>query len=195
MMSKIRLHQHRGKAHGRFVQHQDMRIEHQAARHRQHLLFAAGERAALLLMRSLQTGKETQTVLHAAVDLGAVVDREGAHLQVFLDGQRGEDAAAFRDMAHAGLHDQVRVHVGDVLVLQDDFALLWMDQAGDGAQGGAFAGAVGADEGDDLAFLDVQRDPLQGMDAPVVAVNVFQVRAGSCTSPPCGSVGCASRPR
>ncbi len=42
------------------------------------------------------------------------------------------------------------------LSLEDDFTHARTKQAGDRLQGGALAGAVGADQGDDLAFIHVE---------------------------------------
>src|SRR5438445_9095801 len=50
-----------------------------------------------------------------------------------------------------------------------------MHQARDGAQRGGLAGAVGPDQGDDLALLDLDRHAAQGLDAPVEGVDAFQL--------------------
>ena len=55
-----------------------------------------------------------------------------------------------------------------------------MHHAGDGAQGRALAGPVRADQGDDLPLVDLKRYPFQGMDMPVVAVDILNCQAGSC---------------
>jgi len=41
------------------------------------------------------------------------------------------------------------------------------DEAGDGAEEGGLAGAVGADEGDDLAGEDLEGDGVEGLDGAV----------------------------
>ena len=47
-----------------------------------------------------------------------------------------------------------------------------MEQAGDGVQRGGLAGAVGADEGDDLPLIDLEGDALDGVDGAVIDVDV-----------------------
>ena len=116
-----------------------------------------------------------------------VVDDVGAHLQVLGDREAGEDAPAFGHQAQAGLVHDVRGQVADVLAFQQHLALAGVQQAGDGAQGGGLAGAVGADEGDDLALLDREGDAHQGMDVAVVGVDVFQFeQAHGCLLTPTG---------
>ena len=56
------------------------------------------------------------------------------------------------------------------------FAGAWFEQAGDGAQRGGFAGAVRADERDDFALLDVQRDAGQRFDGAVVYRDVVECK-------------------
>src|SRR6266498_3013460 len=49
------------------------------------------------------------------------------------------------------------------------------DDPGDRAQGGRLARAVGADERDDLALVDGQRDALQRLDRPVERVELLDL--------------------
>ena len=63
--------------------------------------------------------------------------------------------------------------MGDVLAFEKDGAGGGTDDAGDGAQGGGFAGAVGADEGDDAAFGDGDAEVTDGSDGAVGDFQVF----------------------
>ena len=52
-------------------------------------------------------------------------------------------------------------------------------QAGDCADAGRLAGAIGTDQGDDLALSNLQRDPLDGFDRAVVHVKVAHLQVGA----------------
>lgn len=103
-------------------------------------------------------------------DFLGILTGVGADLQVFLHAQAAEHFTAFRGDADAKLGDIRGLHLGDVLAHEDDMAFAGGHDTGDGAQGGAFPGAVGADEGHQLAFVDVQVDALEGMDAAVIGM-------------------------
>ena len=49
-------------------------------------------------------------------------------------------------------------------------------QPGDRLHGGGLAGAVGPDQRDDLALLDVERDVADRLDAPVVDAEVLDLK-------------------
>ncbi len=59
-------------------------------------------------------------------------------------------------MDDAQLGDLVRRHVGDVATVEQDGAARRLLGAADGAQQGRLAGAVGAEQRDDLALADVE---------------------------------------
>ena len=59
--------------------------------------------------------------------------------------------------------------------LERDPAPAGDEQARNRSQGGGFSGAVSTDQGDDLALVDVKRDPFQGMDVAVIGVDVVNV--------------------
>src|SRR5213075_2529286 len=62
--------------------------------------------------------------------------------------------------------------------LEDDPALARGVEPVDRPQGRRLAGAVGPDQGDNLALVDLQRDSLQRVDRPVVGVNVLEQQGG-----------------
>ena len=62
---------------------------------------------------------------------------------------------------------------GDVLSLEGDRAALRRQQAGDGVQRGGLAGAVRADERDDLALVYLEGNVTQRMNQAVVNVDVL----------------------
>jgi hypothetical protein len=52
--------------------------------------------------------------------------------------------------------------VRDVMAIDSDLSGGWSEKAGEHAQSGAFAGAVGPKKPDDFAFFDVKRDVTDG---------------------------------
>jgi len=66
----------------------------------------------------------------------------------------------------------VRREADQAAAVEGDRAARGPQQAGDRAQGGRLAGAVGTDERDDLPGLDVQVDPVQRLDGAVGDVEV-----------------------
>ena len=99
-----------------------------------------------------------------------------AQFEVFFDGQRREDAPPFGNEGDAALANFVGRHAGEVFAAVFDFASTRARVAADGVEQGTFARAVGADEGDDFARLDVQVDVFQRFDRAVVGVQVFDVQ-------------------
>ena len=74
-----------------------------------------------------------------------------------------------------------------------DLALLGVEEPGDRLQGGGLAGAVRAEERDDLAPRDLEREPLQDEDHVVVDdLDVLQARASTS---PLRAGGGSGRPR
>ena len=59
--------------------------QHQRARHREHLLLAAGERAGLLAAPLVEAREVAVHALEVRVDRAAVLARVGAEPQVLLD--------------------------------------------------------------------------------------------------------------
>jgi hypothetical protein len=103
------LHHDRRQAHRRLVEQQQLGPAHQGAADGQHLLLAAGKRAGQLAGALLSgAGNSHRCVSRSAGDFGLVVAHEGAHRQVFGDGQAREDAAPFRHQRDALADDVVR---------------------------------------------------------------------------------------
>ena len=99
--------------------------------------------------------------------------RDGAGQQVLLDRQRLEAAATLQDLDHALGHEIGRGAPADRLAVDDDraggdLAALGAEQVGHRLQEGGLAGAVGAEQGHDLAPAHGQADTAQGDDALIV---------------------------
>ncbi len=168
------------EAEGGLVEEQDPRSGHERASDRQHLLLAAREGAALLAGPLPETGEEPVDVLHLleVLDLGT---GEPAHQQVLVDRQAREDPATLRRLPDSLADDFVGRNVGDVGALELHPAGARVEQAADGLESGGLAGAVGADQGHDLAAVDLEGDPPEGVDRAVEGVDVgeTQDRGGS----------------
>src|SRR5207302_1978394 len=61
---------------------------------------------------------------------------------------------------------------GDVLTEEQDLAAVRLDEPRDGVEDGGLAGAVRADDPEDLAFLELEADAVQGVDAAVALRDV-----------------------
>ena len=172
------VNQHGRQAHGRLVEQEDVWTGHQRAPHGQHLLLAAGKRAGQLRAPLAQAGKEREDALQVLCDGGLVVAREGAHFEVFHDGQHGKHVPAFGHQHDAFFDDAVRREGTQVFAAQAHGAVARLEQAADRLQGRALAGAVRADERDDLALVDVERHALERVNVAVVGVDVGNVKHG-----------------
>ena len=85
-----------------------------------------------------------------------------------------EDAPALGCVADSQADDRVRRALRETLPVEAHGAAARAQQAADRAQGGRLAGAVGADERDDLALVDAQRDAAKGADSPVPRLDVVE---------------------
>ena len=91
----------------------------------------------------------------------------GAHGQILGHCQFGENLPPLRHMAHPQGGDPVRTQPGDIGPVQHHAPGGRAHQAGQGAQDGGFAGAIGPDQADHLPFLNAQIDPLDRRRRPI----------------------------
>src|SRR5690606_34301643 len=98
---------------------------------------------------------------------------EGAHLEVLLDREGGEDVLYLRHVAQPAAHDALGWHAGDVVAVEPHAALPGLQQAEDELHHRRLPGAVRADDGDDLALLDPQRHALQDLHLAVPGDDVL----------------------
>ena len=78
------------------------------------------------------------------------------------------------------LRDLVRRHAGDILAVEFDVAGAGAGPAENRHHQRRFAGAVGADQGDDLAGIDVEIDALQRLDLAVGRAQAADREQGCC---------------
>jgi len=157
--------------HGRLVQEQKFGVGHECPADREHLLLAAREQGRILPAALEQNREEFEYVLQSAFLPGLVLGvGEAAEVQVLLHAQALEDAPTLGSLDQAHAHDVVGRGRGDVLAQKGDLARRGPDQAGNGLEGGALAGAVGPQQRHDLALLDGEADPLESVDLAVIGL-------------------------
>ena len=169
------LYQNRRKTHRRFVQHHQLGLAHQRAPHRQHLLFAAGQRARHLLIALLQARKALVHILNGSFDFarGAGI---AAHFEVFFDGHLQKHAPAFRTECHAVRNDLVGRNAHDALAFKFDRAGSGLQKSGNGIQRGGFARTVRTDQRNDFAFVYIKGNALDGVNAAVVDMDILNMQ-------------------
>ena len=94
------------------------------------------------------------------------------HLEVLPHGERRERAHAAGHLEHAAPGDLGGRGGGHVDAVEDDRAAVGLDDPRDGAQQRRLAGAVGAEQGDDLALVHLEVDVEQHLHAAVADVEV-----------------------
>ena len=82
-----------------------------------------------------------------------VAAEKGAQFEVFHDGEGREDAPPFRDLGDARPDDVLGFQLVERLAAVQDGAVFRMEKPRYSTEGGRLAGAVGADERDDLALI------------------------------------------
>ena len=84
-------------------------------------------------------------------DGAAIGDGVSAHAEILFDCHGGKELAALGDLRDAAAHDGGRGKAGDGVAVEPDVAGGDRQQAHYGVEQRAFAGAVGAEQGDDFA--------------------------------------------
>ena len=147
---------------GRLVHHQQVWIEEQRTRDREHLLLAAGELIAAVVAA---LGEPRKCFVDARNRPSRPVVA-GGEAQMLLDSERGPEPAALRHVAEADLRDLRRGAADELLAHEPDRSAGHREQADDRLAQSRLAHAVAADERQH-AVLDPQIDALQRMAAAV----------------------------
>ncbi len=156
-----RFDDHRGEAEAELVEEQQLRASGERPTEREHLLLAAGEEAAAPVAEVGERGEVPVRRLRVEV-LAAVPEAE-----VLGDGQPEEQAAVLGNVRDAELRARARLHASQVLPLEADRAVHGAHQAGDGAERRRLAGAVRAEQRDDLARRNVDMNVAEHRSAVV----------------------------
>ena len=111
-----------------------------------------------------------------AGDRAGMPAQMGADRDVLQHGHVGHQLDVLEGSGDAELDDLLRRRVVDLVAEHGDRAAGRCQHAGDQVEGRALAGAVGADQGDDLAGLDVERDVVDGDDAAELLARLVDVQ-------------------
>jgi hypothetical protein len=134
------------------------------------LLLAAGQRAAALTDALFQAREQGEHALQIGFVFARLADGR-AHLQVFEHSHARENAAALRRLRELEPRDLMRRHARDVAAVEFNDPLARARIAAYRHHQGRLAGAVGADQRDDLAGLNVHVDALERHNAPVESLD------------------------
>ena len=170
------LHEHGRQAHGRLVHDDELRCAHDRAAHGQHLLLAAGERARELLGALFQTREAGIDSLEIVRDRLFVLAEIRAHGKVLRNGHAREHLPALRHVRKTHGDDAAWVRLAQIVPVVDHGAAFDGHEAGDGVQRGGLAGAVGPDERDDLAVVDLHTDAAQRLHGAVGHLQIFNLQ-------------------
>ena len=112
------LDEFRRKPLGRLVDDDEIRVAHQRAAHREHLLLAARQHAGGIVLALGEIGKQREHVLEfpAPDDAGALQPK----LEVLLHRQAGKHLAVLRHIADAEMGDLVGPQACDRAALEAD---------------------------------------------------------------------------
>ena len=171
-------HQQRRQPQRGLVEQEQARPGHEGPADGQHLLLAAGEGAGQLLAALVQDREEPRDEPAGLLQPARVAPREGAQVEVLPHRQGAEDAPPLGHLGDAEPHQLVRLDGVDRLPLEVDLAAAGAQQAADGLEGGRLAGAVGAQDGDDLALADLEVDAVQRLHVAVGDAQALDLEEG-----------------
>ena len=192
------LDEDRRQAHRRLVHQQQLRVRHQRAPHRDHLLLAArrasrraGRAARAAAGRACRRARSPPCALAVAVRY--------APISRFSSTVIGANSRRFSGHdRHPRVDPVARRAAGHVLARELDRPVARLDEAEDRLQRRRLARRVAAEQGDELAFAHVQVEVLEDVDLAVVRVDRPEQR--TCVQvrphfvPPCAGRG-TPRPR
>ena len=168
----------RRQALERLVQQQQLDVARHRARHRDHLLLAAGEiirRDIHALLQAREIFEDPLLAPHHAVAAVGLA-RETPEREIFPHRHAGEQPAALRHIADAHPRDVGRGQAGDAASFVLDGAGRRRHQPGERLQQRRFAGAVAAEQRDDLAFADVERGVMQDVALAIEGVDALEAQ-------------------
>ncbi len=162
----------------RLVQEQDVGRGDERTRDRKLLLLTAGERARLPPPRVDDHWEQLPQPLEVGRLALAAVPADESEPQVLLDGQLGEDAPALGDERDAAARDRLRLPSSDRRAAEPDVAGAHADEADDRVQRRRLPRAVRADQADDLALADLEREVANGRHRAVVDAERLELECG-----------------
>ena len=163
----------RRQSFGRLIHDQQMRIGQKRARDREHLLFAAGELTAAMVLAFAKAGEG----LVDALDGPWTAPHPGREFEMLVDAERAPQPPALRDVADTEARDPGRAQSGRFLAADANRTAACRHQAHDGLAQGGLAHAVAADHREHAAWQrDV--DALQRMRMSVIDIEALHLERG-----------------
>src|SRR5574339_406236 len=99
-----------------------------------------------------------------ALQIPAVTIRAAlGHKKILFNTERRENASSLRNEAHAATNRFERRFVGDVVAFEQNLAAARRAEAHDRVHQRCLADAVTSEQAEDLALLELQRQPLQNI--------------------------------
>ena len=172
---KQSLHFVEGQGAGRFVQNQNLRIAHQTTQKLNELLLRDGQRACLALkveVKAQLLHADIQTLFQLAFILIE------AHQDVFQNRHVREEHRLLRHQIDAVCQRCGRLSELNRFSVNEDIALITGVDAHDNLHQRGFAGAVAADQRDNLARVHTQVDSLEHDVLPERLANPLHLKAG-----------------
>ena len=171
----------RRQAQAELVDHQELRFAQQRHAQTEHLLLAAREVRRGLVEPFGEDRERGQHLLGPPTEpFGIPPQQPPGGPQVLPDGQAREHRCATGNLTDTEPGDLARRRVGDVPPVQDDGAEVRLGHPGHGPQERRLAGAVGAEQRDDLALRHLHVHVEQDLHPSVAHVEVVhdqQLRA------------------
>ncbi len=153
------LEDHRRETERRLVEDQQLRLHHQRAGDREHLLFAAGQRFGDLGLAFFEDGKQLEEPGELRFARGG---RQvlAAEIEVLAHRHVAEQLARLRALDDAAARDRSGRHAAQRAIAETDRPRV-RHEAGDGVEERRLAGTVEADDRHELSLANVDRDVVE----------------------------------
>ena len=166
-------HGRRREPERRLVEQEQPRLRHHRASERQHLLLAARKSPCALRTPLVE---QREGLEHAGeIPLRRAAFRPRPEAQIVEHRQRGEGAAPFGHVGDAATSHRLRCAVKDPAAFEDHLARR-SHEARDRTQRGRLAGAVRAENRDEVAVFDAQVDAVERPRLAVARLDVSKLK-------------------
>jgi hypothetical protein len=115
--------------------------------------------------------------------VGASARQHAANVEIFVHRQRWKNLPSFRDLAETEIADAVTWPTQDIFTAKYDAARGRPVHASERADERGLTGAVGADNGDDRAFLNVERYAIKRLHVAIKHIERFDVQHQTASAP------------
>ena len=167
-----------GQTFGGLVEDQELRVGHQRACDRQHLLLPARELAAHLRSALADPGKKLEDRVGGPTRRAARSRARGRG-QILPHREARKDAAPFRNQAKPKLGDAERGEPAQLPAFERNAAAVRRRHTHDRADGGGLAHAVAPEQRHHLAAANLEIDPEQHLTLAVARLEPFNRQHGS----------------